>query len=304
MQVLHSKISFVFLIMLLVNCSSSDEQEPLHYHGTLVVDGLERTYLVNVPRDYETSGPVPLVLVLHGTGGQASQSERDYGWSEKSNSENFIVAYPEGVQNTGRLKLRTWNAGRCCHYAMEENIDDVQFISKLIEALVSKYSIDEDRVFITGISNGGMFAYRLGCEISDRIAAIASVSGNFLTSTPCEPAQTIPLLHIHSTSDTKVPYQGGYGIGGYYFPPADSGVQIFVEHNGCSNPPIVEERSGYRYTQWTECDGNSSAETYLLSDGGHSWPGGLKSRPRSDEPSRAINATDVIWEFFKKHSRQ
>ncbi len=295
-------VCMIVLTLLFVNCSSSDEQEPRHYQATLTVDGLERSYLVNVPNDIG-GDPVPLVLVLHGTGGHASQSERDYRWSEKSNKEKFIAVYPEGVRNDGRLKLRSWNAGRCCHYAMEQNVNDVQFIARLIETIESKYSIDKDRVFITGISNGGMLAYRLGCELSDKVAAIASVSGNFIASEPCEPGRPIPVLHIHSTLDTKVPYLGGQGIGGYYFPPADSGLQVLAGRNGCLNPPTIEQRTGYVFSKWTECDGNSSMELYLLSDGGHSWPGGLKPTPRSDEPSNVINATEVIWEFFKQHPR-
>lgn len=304
MKVLEFVLSALMLSGLIVGCNSSDEQEPNQYHATLKVDGIDRTYLVNVPKNQKDNSPVPLVVVLHGTGGQAGQAERDYGWSEKANAENFIVAYPEGVLKEGRLKLRSWNAGRCCHYAMQEDIDDVAFIRKLIETLSAKYSIDQNRVFVTGISNGGMLAYRLGCEIPDKIAAIASVSGNLITSTACQPSQRIPLLHIHSQLDTKVPYEGGQGLGGYYFPPADSGLQIFVGNNGCPDLPIVEENPGFRFTQWKECEGNTSVETYLLFHGGHSWPGGLKPTPRSDEPSKVINATNVIWDFFKRHPRR
>ena len=303
MQVIKFVLNTLIAATLFVCCDDSVEQETIHYYDSIEVDGLDRSFLVNVPKQYKNDSPVPLVIVLHGTGGQAGQSERDYRWTEKSNTENFIVVYPEGMQNTGRLKLRSWNAGRCCHYAMEENIDDVKFIKQLIEELSAKYSIDRKRLFITGISNGGMLAYRLGCEMADQISAIASVSGNLLTSKPCESSQSIPLLHIHSKLDTKVPYEGGIGLGGYYFPPADSGLQIFVRRNGCVNDPVVVEQPEYRLAQWEECDGNSVVQSYLLYDGGHSWPGGLRPTPRSDAPSTAINATDVIWEFFKQHPR-
>jgi polyhydroxybutyrate depolymerase len=111
------------------------------------------------------------------------------------------------------------------------------------------------------------------------------------------------VLHIHSRVDTKVPFEGGIALGGYYFPPADSGLQIFIKRNGCDNDPIIEEQSNYRFTQWKECDGSSVVESYLVYDGGHSWPGGLRPTPRSDAPSTAIDATDVIWEFFKQHPR-
>ena len=304
MGITNFVIYVLIFTMFFVRCSDADEHENLHYYGTLEIDGFERSYLVNVPKQYQANSPIPLVVVLHGTGGQASQSERDYGWTEKSNSEKFIVVYPEGVRKEGKLKLRSWNAGRCCHHAMEQDIDDSQFIRKLIETLAAKYLIDENRVFVTGMSNGGMLAYRLACEMPDKIAAIASVSGNLITSEPCEPAQPIPLLHIHSSLDTKVPYAGGQGLGGYYFPPADSGFQIFIARNGCNGVPIVQDHGDYRFTQWQGCAENSAVETYLLSDGGHSWPGGLKPTPRSDEPSKRINATNVIWEFFKRHPRQ
>ncbi len=304
MQIAKSLLNILIAAILFVRCDDSVEQQTLHYYDSLEVDGFDRSYLVNVPKQYNNGSPVPLIIMLHGTGGQAEQAERDYGWTEKSNAENFIVVYPQGMQSTGRLKIRTWNAGRCCHFAMEENIDDVKFIRQLIEKLSDKYSIDEERVFVTGMSNGGMLTYRLACEMPDKIAAIASVSGNLITSEPCEPSRAIPVLHVHSKLDTKVPYEGGTALGGYYFPPADSGMQIFIKRNGCVGDPIVEEYSGYHFTQWKECEGSTVVERYLLYDGGHSWPGGLRPSPRSDAPSTAIDATDVIWEFFKQHPRR
>ena len=120
---------------------------------------------------------MPLVVVLHGGGGNAENIEEVTGFSEKADEEGFIVVYPDG---SGRLDryLLTWNAGFCCGYALENNIDDVGFIRALIEYLQEKYAINRNMIYVTGISNGGMMSYRLGAELSDIVAAIAPVAGS------------------------------------------------------------------------------------------------------------------------------
>ena len=152
------------------------------------------------------------------------------------------------------------------------------------------------------MSNGAMMAYRLACELSNKIAAIAPVSGTLLTTQPCQPERPVPLLHIHSQLDTKVPYNGGTGIGGYYFPPVDSALQVWAGENSCNTPPqVVTDNEGYKLTRWSGCKDGVIIESYLTKDGGHAWPGGNKSNPRGDTPSTAIDATNIIWEFFQQY---
>ncbi|NBP67916.1 MAG: phospholipase, partial [Cytophagia bacterium] len=208
-------ISLVFLL-LMFRCTIETHSQPNLISGSITVDHLNRTYLANVPAN-RADNSLALVIVLHGGGGSAAQCERSYGWTAKSAAEQFMVVYPDGVASNKPLKLRTWNAGRCCDYASQMNIDDVKFLSELIDHLSSRYPINRKSVFVTGMSNGAMMAYRLACEIPEKITAIAAVSGTLMTTQPCQPSRATPILHIHSELDTRVPLAGGTGIFNYTF---------------------------------------------------------------------------------------
>jgi polyhydroxybutyrate depolymerase len=303
MKSLTLKLLLALLPLSFMSCDKDGEEHPFSLRGKLRVDGLERIFIIDLPPHYYDSTGFDLVIALHGTGGSAEQCKRDYGWTEKAAQAGFIVAYPDGVQSNGPLGIRTWNAGGCCDYAQKMNINDVGFISALIDDLVAHYRVNPRRVYVAGMSNGAMLAYRLACELPGKIAAIASVSGTLITKTPCIPPRPVPLLHIHSSLDTLVPYLGGIGIGGYYFPPVDSALQVWVNIDGCTHgPETITDNNMYTAIRWTGCRDGSTVIRYLTKDGGHSWPGGHKPRPRADEPSTAINATDIIWDFFYQYA--
>jgi len=294
------------IVLLSVNCNPEHESEGsgkiYRVSSSINIDGLSRTYLLNLPPIFYDSPNFPLVIAMHGTGGSASQFEHDYLFSELAGNKQFVVVYPEGVKSTGILGIRTWNAGSCCNYAMENDIDDVKFISELIDHLIAEYKIDPKLIYVTGMSNGGMMAYRLACELSDKIAAIAVVSGTMVTTKACTPSRPVPILHLHSVLDTKVPPQGGIGIGGYYFPPVDSVLNVWGTIDSCEPvPQIIEDNSGYTLKEWSNCENNVAIQYYLTKDGGHAWPGGTKARAMPDEPSRVINANELIWNFFQQY---
>ncbi|HEX2968829.1 MAG TPA: PHB depolymerase family esterase [Bacteroidales bacterium] len=303
-------INYLLLASASIGCQNTDnlsddydlERKIYRYEGNISVDGHSRYYLLILPSNYYDSSDFPLVIALHGTGGKALQCEHDYKLTEKANAENYIIVYPEGVQSDGVLGIRTWNAGYCCDYAAQNNIDDVKFINSLIDRLNSSFKTNPRKVYVTGISNGAMMAYRLACEIPNKIAAIAPVSGTMLTTSPCNPSRVVPVLHIHSENDSKVPPQGGIGIGGYYFPPVDSVLRVWAMIDSCnSTEPTISVFENYSKYQWQNNRDGICIEYYLTKDGGHAWPGGLKSRDRADTPSKAIDANDLIWAFFKKH---
>jgi len=150
--------------------------KPGDYEQSLTFGGRERRYLLHLPPSIRGAQPLPLVIVLHGGANTPEMAERMSGMSPKADSAGFIVAYPQGT-TTPNDQLYTWNAGTCCGYALDNNVDDVGFIRALIEQLQAEYSIDPKRIFVNGISNGGMMAYRLGCELSDKLAAIAPIAG-------------------------------------------------------------------------------------------------------------------------------
>jgi polyhydroxybutyrate depolymerase len=266
----------------------------------LEIDGIIRTYVVDFPRSYDEQSEhsFPVVIALHGTGGSALQMEASYGLTEKADRENYVIVYPDGVRGTGILGIRSWNAGACCDYAMYNQINDVVFIQEVIDKLITAFHINHRRVYIIGMSNGGMMAYRLACELSEKIAAIGVVSATMIMDRPCQPQRSMPILHIHSQLDSKVPLAGGIGIGGYDFPKVDSVMNVWSSLNSCSEPTTVENVDVV-HTKWA-CD-RSVLERYVTYDGGHSWPGATRT-DRGDVPSRAINANDVIWSFLEKFS--
>ena len=292
-------------VLLILSCSKQDNNTPptekiFRFSEKMVVDGRDRTYTLNLPPNYYAAADFSLVIAMHGGGGDALQFESTSKLTEKANAAKFIVAYPEGVKSTGILGARTWNAGGCCDYARDNNIDDVKFIGQLIDKLVAAYKINPKKVYATGHSNGGMLAYRLACETPNKIAAIAVNSCSMVVLQPCNPSRAVPVLHMHSILDEKVPYTGGIGITGAYYPPIDSVLNVWSLKDMCATPSqIVINNADYKFTKWTNCSNNVTIQYYLTKDGGHGWPGGLPGGPNSDTPSIVINANDLLWNFFQ-----
>lgn len=275
---------------------------------TLLHDGIRRSYVVRAPRmPIQHNGRVPLVLVLHGGGGNASNAENMTGFTEKAAREGFVVVYPEG---TGRFgdKLLTWNAGHCCGYAMKKRVNDVGFINVLINKLIKDYPVDPKRVYATGMSNGGMMTHRLGIELSNRFAAIAPVVAT-LFGDEQRPAYPVSALIINGMLDQSVPWQGGPPGGraveawdGTPAKPVLAQAAFWADANGCANAPAKLDRGPlirWRYV----CPEGRAVESYLVKDNGHSWPGGQPGSRRGDRPSASLRGTDVIWEFFKAHTK-
>jgi polyhydroxybutyrate depolymerase len=275
---------------------------------TLVHDGITRSYVVRLPpRAAATDRRLPLVLVLHGGGGNAANAEQMTGFTVKAGQEGFIVVYPEGTSRFGD-KLLSWNAGHCCAYAMKNDVDDVGFIRALLEKLALSHPVDLERVYVTGMSNGAMMSHRLGIELSDRIAAIAPVVGALFGDEP-PPRQPVPALMINGMQDEHVPWRGGEPGGrssrswdGTPVKPSLHQAEFWSRSNGCAAPLVRRETPAW--IEWRDsCAPSHDVVLYLMKDNGHAWPGGEKGSRRGDEPSTALNATDVIWEFFAVHTK-
>ncbi|SDL52083.1 polyhydroxybutyrate depolymerase [Catalinimonas alkaloidigena] len=271
-------------------------------YDTLVHDGLERTYLVHLPPNYTETEAWPLVVAMHGGGGSAFNLQDQSGLSAKADAAGFVVVYPEGIRG-GALNIRTWNAGWCCGPASSGNVDDVGFLTALLDTLTARYALDTTRIYATGMSNGGFISYRLACERSDRIAAIAPVACS-MSLEACTPGRPVPIIHFHSSQDGSVPYRGGVGDGlsNHYNAPQDSVLDAWAAANGCR--PVADtlvDTDEYLLTQWTDCDCGVEIHRYLTHDGGHSWPGGNQT-PIGDPPSHYLNATDLMWDFFQQYT--
>jgi len=268
---------------------------------SLIHNSLSRTFLVHVPIGYNSGVPTPLIIAMHGGFGSATNLQDQSLLSIKADAENFIVVYPEGVKSP--LNIRTWNAGWCCGYASNNNIDDVGFISTLIDTMISRFNIDTLRMYATGMSNGGFMSYRLACELSHRIAAIAPVAASM--SVPvCNPSRPVPILQVHSYLDTSVPYLGGIGggVSNHYNPPHDSVLNVWALKNDCSMAnDTIDHNSQYTHIRWSDCECNALLDYYITTDGGHSWAGGSQT-VIGDPPSLYLNANDLMWDFFQQHS--
>jgi polyhydroxybutyrate depolymerase len=302
MRITHEITSILSLYLMLATAvGHADDRQ------TIQVGDTTRSYVVRAPT-LQPNSRVPLVIVLHGGGGNAANAEKMTGFTDKARKENFIVVYPEG---SGRLRrgLLTWNAGHCCGYAMENKVDDVAFINALIDDLSERYPIDDKRIYVTGMSNGAMMSHRLGIELSHRIAAIAPVVGTVFGDER-KPAQPVAALMINGLLDDNVPFAGGAGGGrgkdtwdGVPAKPTLDQGMFWAKANGCATEATKQEfgqQIKYRY----KCPAGRDVELIALKDNGHAWPGGEKGSRRGDKPSESLNATDVIWEFFKTHPKK
>jgi polyhydroxybutyrate depolymerase len=266
-------------------------------------DGIERTYVVRAPREQPPGTTLPVVLVLHGGGGNAANAEKMTGFTALVDRERVLVVYPEGTARRARIRLLTWNAGHCCGSAMERRVDDVGFISALLDTLATRYPIDPTRIYATGMSNGAMMSHRLGRELSHRIAAIAPVVGAVFGDEGA-PATPVSALMINGLLDKSVPAGGGLTGGraasawdGTPTRPNIDQATFWARGNGCQPTPERQERGAIIVWRFA-CPAGRRVELHQLKDNGHAWPGGERGSRLGDRPSSAMNATEVIWTFF------
>jgi polyhydroxybutyrate depolymerase len=302
-------IAFIIGAFILSGCLS--KREIFEYNGQ------SRSYILHLPPSYNGIDEMPLVVVLHGGGGNAGNIEQVTGFSEKADTEGFIVVYPDG---SGILDhtLLTWNGGFCCGYALEHNIDDVGFIRALVEYLQEHYAIDRNMIYATGISNGGIMTYRLGAELSDVFAAIAPVSGSIggkatedssLWVIP-KPNYPVSVIVFHGMMDGRIPYNGGQPTvndtrGAFSYLSVNESILFWVNHNNCSIVPSrnTSESGNIIVDTYTNAEKGTEVVLYSIVNGGHAWPGGKKGSEKGDDPNEEISATDIMWEFFKAHPK-
>jgi len=278
---------------------------PGDYVFTVVHDGLARKYRVHVPTGYDPATPAPVLFALHGGGGNMDYQANDqrYGLISTSEREGFIAVFPNGYSKLRSGKFATWNAGACCGDARDKNIDDVGVIRRVVDDVTGKLNVDRNRFFAAGMSNGGMMSYRLACELSDTFSAIAAVAGTDNTTT-CQPKKPMAILHIHAKNDDHVLFNGGAGPGAFrdeskitQFTSVPATVSKWVASSRCNpTPKRILEKPGAYCDLYSPCQANVSVQLCVTDTGGHSWPGGTK--PRSESPSSAISANDVMWKFF------
>lgn len=276
---------------------------------SFVHEGRERTFVVRAPRSVaSTTEPMPLVIVLHGGGGNAANAERMTGFTSLVERERIVVAYPNG---TGRstTRLLTWNAGHCCGLAMQQRVDDVGFVDTMIDILAREMPIDSTRIYLTGMSNGAMMTHRLAREMRHRPAAIAPVVGAVFGDETAARGP-VSVLAFNGLKDESVPTDGGTGSGigrrawdGVPPRPNEAQGQYWARENRCDTTPRVTSLDRLVHWVWS-CPDGRAVELYQVTDGGHAWPGGNPGTRRADRPSGAIDATTTMWAFFRAHPRR
>ncbi|HLS48076.1 MAG TPA: PHB depolymerase family esterase [Gemmatimonadales bacterium] len=262
--------------------------------GRLSIDGVARSYLLHPPARRPAESR-PLVLVLHGAGGTPAGIAEHTGFSRLADREGFLVAYP--AARSGR-----WQDGR----AGAESAADVEFLRALIDTLRRQHAVDSTRIYLAGISNGGMMAWRLACVAPKSIAAIGVVAAPMparLAGT-CAAAPPVSVIALHGTSDGLAPYAGGPALLS-----APESADRWARRLGCdpASGPIRTDRvtdgTAIDHLIYAECD-RGAVELYSIRGGGHTWPGGPRVRLRTlGRTTREIDATAVLWDFFRRHPR-
>jgi polyhydroxybutyrate depolymerase len=247
---------------------------PGNYLDRLIWRYYPRWFKVHVPPGYEPGRPAPLVLNLHGLGSNLEQQEWLSGMTAKADEAGFIVVYPQAGASV-------WNI-----QAGEIGAIDVGFFRELIAYLEGELSIDPARIYATGFSNGGGMAHRLACDLSDRIAAIAPVSGAYAQEQTCQPERPVPVLAFHGSADRLAPFVN-----------EKLGIDIlqwaadWAARNGCDPRPVTgQEGSGVTVHTWQRCEAEAAVTLYVVEGMGHTWP-----------DVEEIGVNDLIWQFFAAH---
>lgn len=273
---------------------------PLHLfaqtsNGNFSYDGLVRDYILYVPSGYNAGTPTPLVINMHGYTSNASQQMLYADFNSDADTAGYIVVYPNGINNA-------WNSG--FNFPYESGVDDVGFLNALIDTIANDYNIDECRIHATGMSNGGYMSYRLACELYDRIASIASVTGSMSVgmTTHCDITRPVAVMQIHGTADPTVPYNGGTGSTS-----VEENLQYWKNKNSCQGdsvvtnlPDIVSDGTTVTKIYQGNCAESTEVIIFRVNNGGHTWPDAVIDIGTT---TKDINANSEIIQFFNKHPR-
>lgn len=305
----------IIMLLMLVGCTQAPDETPTRLptktkepttssespqieYGNFDFEGKTRYYMVFLPNNYTGANNYPLVIYLHSYGGGA-QAEMNYTQlNQVGDTYDFMIVYPNARPN--------WNSGIGDNPSWETpEINDVGFINALIDALNNSYSIDLERIYATGYSNGGFMAYKLACQLSHRIAAVASVGGVMSTTTlsACNPLRTMPVLQIHGTKDEWVSMDGATG-----WQSVEETLSYWTDFNNCEQTdttllPDLDQTDDSTVEKIINknCTNNSNVIYYKVIDGGHTWPGAGRTNVPAGNTNQDFNASVEIWNFFNDY---
>lgn len=276
-------------------------------------DNRDRFYEFHVPRGYQPGKPLPVILLLHGGGGNPALTRFQSGMDAIADREGFIAVYPAGTGPRFPDRQLFWNSGRPLRNPEQAQVNDVAFISAVLDDLAKYFPVDERQTFATGISNGAQMCYRLAVELPGRIAAIGPIAGHFAAEEFHDlPDHPISIIHFHGQLDpmarvdgTPPPQEGGFFLP-YRIKPLSEMIESWARFNGCSLEPETTTVGKAKCLRFTGGRDNSEVVLWLLQDGGHTWPGGKSTQVeqrmlRVGNVNQDISASKLMWEFFKRH---
>lgn len=296
------------------------------------VGSLDREFRAYLPKDHDPKKPAPVVVVLHGGGGNVEQAARSTRFDQVADARGFVALYLQGVGRDlrGRV-LGTWNGGTCCGQALEKGVDDVAFARAALDRLAQEIAVDPRRVYVTGISNGAQMALRLACELSDRIAAVAPVASPGIPP-GCAPSRPVPALFVHGTADPCTTFEKAERCGGCFSKAVEQAwgiplpgkdhfacdgaaaqVDFFAKAQGCKGKDEAFFTKGEATcVRRGGCAAGGEAALCRIEGGGHNWPGGVAcddetklckaTKAVTGRLSQDLDASQAIWEFFSRHS--
>jgi len=305
---------------------ASGAQTKRDYDFSISHDELTRTYKVHTPPSYDGKTPAPAVLNFHGGGGNADSARLSSGMNDFADKKGFIVVYPEAVMQgyyKKRLRKQYWNAGNRADTSKNSSADDVGFVSAMLDKLEKDFKIDSKRIYAAGLSCGGLMSYRLACQLSDRIAAIAPIEADQL-DIECAPPRAMSIIHFHGLKDKLLPYAGGRGKAADTmedWKPVPKLIAEWVKRNTCAPEPKTTFKHGSAVCNtYSNCKDGSEITLCAIEDHGHTWPDGTYNDAPScvDNPegwgcriwkrllgpiNRNISANEEMWKFFLRHPK-
>jgi len=294
--------------------------EPGEHLCTLKVGDLNRHYIVHLPPKYDGISSFPAVIIFHGGGGTARGMMLESSWLQKADGKNFLAVFPDATPPDTTKPSRfmqngqVWNDGSGRFHAGQKDIPDVAFINAVLDELIARFKVNRRRIYATGFSNGASMTFRVGIELSARIAAIAPVAGALWIKQP-KIDQPVSLYYITGAADPLNPLEGGVpkfatgstlrGLSSRRKPAVRENVVVWSRLLDCqSEPRVISAVPGVTTEVYSGGRDGSEVRFTVIKDHGHIWPGGRNRLPESlvGQASDKFKATDAIWEFFEKHT--
>ena len=306
------------ILIMFFSCNKEDspttptDESSMQNSVSLTVEGNTRSFIVYLPKGYNNAGKMPMIFAIHGGSGTPEGMINIANFKAIADRDKVVLVYPSGIQNN-------WNDGRPTT-PNQLGINDVSFFNQMCDYMINNYSVDGTKIYATGISNGGFMSSRLGCELSNRITAIAVVAATMEATTiapSCNPGRPVPVIYIHGTTDPLVPFTGGQMTAGgtaggsilSHFQALDKWVTI----NSCNSipnitdlPDVANDGTTIKKRVYSGGINGSEVVSYVISNGGHTWPQGYQYLNEAiiGKTSQDINACEVIWTFFQRFKRQ